>query len=46
MPTFTQPYSEHQRIYDARSALNIDWLVQEEWAAEAGTMVVSRKSLR
>lgn len=46
MPTFTQPYSDHQRIYDARSALNIDWLVQEEWAAEAGTMVVSRKSLR
>lgn len=45
-PTFTQPYSDHQRIYDARSALDIDWLLQEEWAAEAGTMAVSRKSLR
>ncbi|KAM0718991.1 hypothetical protein Q7P37_004896 [Cladosporium fusiforme] len=45
-PTFTQPYSDHQRIYDVRSALDIDWLLQEEWAAEAGTMAVSRKSLR
>lgn len=43
-PTFTRPYVDFKRIYSVPSALNIDWLVQEEWAAEAGTMAVSRKS--
>lgn len=42
--TFTQPYTNCQRIYSISSALDVDWLVQEEWAAEAGTMAVSRKS--
>jgi hypothetical protein len=43
-PTFTQPYANFQRIYSISSALDIQWLVQEEWMAEAGTMAVSRKS--
>jgi hypothetical protein len=45
-PTFTQPYTNCQRIYSIPSALDVDWLVQEEWAAEAGTMAVSHKSSR
>jgi hypothetical protein len=43
-PTFTQPYLRFQRIYSIPSAIDIGWFVQEEWAAEAGTMAVSRKS--
>jgi hypothetical protein len=43
-PTFTRPYDNFQRIYSIPSALDIGWFVQEEWAAEAGTMAVSRKS--
>lgn len=45
-PTFTQPYANFPRIYSIPSALDIEWLVQEEWAAEAGTMAVSRESSR
>ena len=45
-PTFTQPYANFRRIYSIPSALNIEWLLQEEWAAEAGSMAVSRKSSR
>lgn len=44
VPIFTQPYTKYRRIYSIPSALNIDWIVQEEWTAEAGTMAVSRKS--
>lgn len=43
MPTFTQPYANFPRIYSIPSALDIEWLMQEEWAAEAGTMAVSRE---
>lgn len=42
-PTFSQPYDNFQRIYSIPGALDIDWLIQAEWAAEAGTMAVSRK---
>lgn len=45
-PIFTQPYVNFQRVYSIPSALDLGWFVQEEWAAEAGPMAVSRKSLK
>lgn len=43
MPNFNQPYTNFPRIYSVPSALDVGWLIEEEWAAEAGTMALSRK---
>lgn len=43
MPNFNRPYTNFPRIYSSPSTLDLGWLIEEEWAAEAGTMALSRK---
>lgn len=42
--TYAEPDSKFRRLYRVDTALDMDWIIGQEWAAEAGNMALSRKS--
>lgn len=45
-PTHAEPDNEFRRLYRVDISLDMDWLIGQEWAAEAGNMALSSKSSR